>query len=278
MYCYHFREWLIFFYFYCVCGWIFESTYVSLRKKAFINRGFMHGPWLPLYGTGAILVLWITLPFHAQPLLVYFVGMIGATVLEYFTGAAMVKLFRVRYWDYSDQKIQLHGHICLTSSIAWGFLSLAMVYLIHKPVERFIFSLNEEVVSVFAFVVTVGMVYDFSVALRKALDIRDLILQAEAARKELEQHLEEKQRLMEAVSTFVKASIDEDMAERKEQIANRIEQRKETLEKILDDLENKSRKIIRHNPGAKLLTPMEHPLYMKERFFHAINQEKNEEN
>lgn len=146
MYSYHFREWLSFFYFYCVFGWCFESTYVSLKNRHLTNRGFLRGPWLPLYGSGAILVLWLTLPFQETPALVYVVGALGATVLEYATGETMVRLFKVRYWDYSGQKFQYRGHICLSSTIAWGFLSLLMVYVVHKPVEQFIFWMHEEVV------------------------------------------------------------------------------------------------------------------------------------
>ena len=82
MYSYHFREWLSFFYFYCIFGWCFESTYVSFKERHLMNRGFLKGPWLPLYGSGAILVLWLTLPFQETPVLVYVVGALGATVLE----------------------------------------------------------------------------------------------------------------------------------------------------------------------------------------------------
>ena len=64
MYSYHFREWLSFFYFYCIFGWCFESAYVSIKEQRLTNRGFLRGPWLPLYGSGEILVLWLTLPFR----------------------------------------------------------------------------------------------------------------------------------------------------------------------------------------------------------------------
>ena len=192
MYSYHFREWLSFFYFYCIFGWCFESTYVSVKDRHLTNRGFLRGPWLPLYGSGAILVLWLTLPFQETPALVYVVGAIGATVLEYVTGEAMVRLFKVRYWDYSSQKFQYRGHICLSSTIAWGFLSLLMVYAVHKPVEQFIFWMHEEVVSVLTFGITVCIVYDFSNAFRKAMDLRELLIQAELLCGELEKRAAEK--------------------------------------------------------------------------------------
>lgn len=222
MYSYHFREWLSFFYFYCIFGWCFESAYVSLKSRHLVNRGFLKGPWLPLYGSGAILVLWLTLPFQETPVLVYLVGALGATVLEFFTGEAMVRLFKVRYWDYSNQKIQYKGHICLSSSIAWGFLSLLMVYVVHKPVESFIFWMHEEVVSVLTFGITVFIVYDFSNAFRNAMDLRELLIQAEQIRDELEQRAAEKKRVLEAAATFTKAVMEESLEAKKEQLSQYV--------------------------------------------------------
>ena len=91
----------------------------------------------------------------------------------------MVRLFKVRYWDYSNQHFQYKGHICLSSSIAWGFLSIAMVYGIQPQVERFVFWMNQEFVSVATFLITVCMVYDFSEAFREAMDLRHMLEQAE---------------------------------------------------------------------------------------------------
>lgn len=264
MYSYHFREWLSFFYFYCIFGWCFESTYVSFKDRHPINRGFLKGPWLPLYGSGAILVLWLTLPFQKTPVLVYVVGALGATVLEYVTGEVMVRLFKVRYWDYSSQKFQYRGHICLSSSVAWGFLSLLMVYVVHKPVEQFIFWMHEEVVSVLTFGITVCIVYDFSNAFRKAMDLRELLIQAELLCAELEQRAAEKRRLLEAAATFAKAAVEERIEEKKE----RVEQSKEELlgkmECEIDRLQKKQEQLrermiqsaghlLMHNPGFRLM-------------------------
>lgn len=138
MYTYHWYQWLAFFYIYCFFGWIFESTYVSLRKHCFINRGFLRLPLLPIYGSGAVLILWVSLPVQDSLPLVYFTGMLAATMLEYITGYLMERFFKMRYWDYSDQHFHLHGYICLSSSIAWGFLSLFLTEIIHPPISQFI--------------------------------------------------------------------------------------------------------------------------------------------
>lgn len=215
MYEYSISQWFIFFYIYCFLGWCFESAYVSIRKKQFVNRGFMKGPLLPLYGSGAIVVLFAALPFRQLPVMVYVTGMTAATILEYAVGVIMEKLFRVRYWDYSDQKFNVQGHICLSSSIAWGFLSLAMIYGMHKPIERFVLSMPSIVVSVGALLISMAAAADFMESLKTALDIRDLIIQAENMRVELG-HMK---RRIEIIDTVVRAELES----RSEQLVERLE-------------------------------------------------------
>lgn len=142
MYTYAWYHWITFFYLYCFFGWIFESAYVSLKQGRFVNRGFLRLPMLPLYGTGAVMMLWVSLPVKEHLVLVYFSGVIAATLLEYVTGWAMEQLFKVKYWDYSNQRFNLNGYICLSSSIAWGFLTILMTEVIHRPIERLVLGMN----------------------------------------------------------------------------------------------------------------------------------------
>ena len=105
MYIYHANQWLFIFFVYCFIGWCFESTVVSVSKRKLVNRGFMHGPYLPLYGSGAIVVLFAALPVQNSKILVFIVGALAATILEYITGVCMEALFKVRYWDYSNKTV-----------------------------------------------------------------------------------------------------------------------------------------------------------------------------
>ena len=93
-------------------------------KRTLGEQGIYEISFLPIYGSGAIIVLIFTLPYRTNAVAVFFMGMISATILEYVTGVVMEKLFHVRYWDYSNQKLNLNGHICLTSSLAWGVFSV----------------------------------------------------------------------------------------------------------------------------------------------------------
>lgn len=169
MYTYNWYQWLAFFYIYCFFGWIFESTYVSLKQRHFVNRGFLRIPMLPLYGSGAVMMLWVSLPFKNNLFLVYISGVIAATALEYVTGYVMEQLFKIRYWDYSNQKFQIHGYICLSSSIAWGFLTILMTELIHEPISRIVLNFNPNILLFCVFAVTVLFTADAYESTKEAL-------------------------------------------------------------------------------------------------------------
>ena len=169
MYTYTWYQWLAFFYVYCFLGWIFESTYVSLKQKRLVNRGFLRLPMLPLYGSGAVMMLWVSLPVRDSLPLVYISGFIAATALEYVTGAVMERLFKVRYWDYSSQPFQLHGYICLSSSIAWGFLTIFMTDVIHDPIARTVLAVPPVILLICDFVISVLFTADAYESIKAAL-------------------------------------------------------------------------------------------------------------
>lgn len=185
MYSYSIIQWLFFFYFYCFVGWCFESTYVSIKSRKLTNRGFMRGPFLPIYGSGAIMMLVVSMPFQDSLFLTYVAGCVGATALEYVTGVTMEALFKVRYWDYSNQRFNFQGHICLGSTLAWGLLTILMTEFVHVPVERLVLSISNQVLTVVTLVLTAGIFADFALSFKAAIDLRNVLIRMEQAKKEL---------------------------------------------------------------------------------------------
>ena len=186
MYDYNPWQWLLIFYVYCVCGWIFESTVVSVRQRRFVNRGFLKGPMLPIYGFGATIMLHVSLPLMGHPVMIYFAGLVTATAFEYVVGVLMESLFKVKYWDYSDQKFQFQGRICLESSLAWGLLSLLLAYILHKPVARFITSLQTGTTIAAASVTSVWFIYDTVTSAKAAFEFASVLTELEKLRAEAE--------------------------------------------------------------------------------------------
>ncbi|MBS5522636.1 MAG: hypothetical protein KHX56_10230 [Clostridiales bacterium] len=187
MYTYTWYQWLLFFYFYCFVGWIFESAYVSVKKRKFVNRGFLHAPMLPLYGSGAIVILFVAIPVRSQWYLVFLLGALAATALEYVTGVAMEAMFKVRYWDYSDKKLNFQGQICLSSSLAWGVLSVLLTEVIHRPVERWVTEkipvMAEMIIAV---AISVIFVADTAVSFADAWKLRTILEKMTAIKADIE--------------------------------------------------------------------------------------------
>ena len=250
MYTYARYHWLTFFYIYCFCGWVFESTYVSLKQHHFVNRGFLRLPMLPLYGTGAVMMLWVSLPVKNNLFLVYCSGVVAATLLEYVTGYVMERLFKVRYWDYSNQKFNLHGYICLTSSIAWGFLTIFMTEVIHKPIEHFVLNLPPALEWCLLGAVSGCFVMDTIQSTKEALSLAKALESVAKLRAELEemqvqlallkaetaQNIENaKKELRVAVAENVEAG-KEKAAARREALEEAVAAHKETVAARRDEL------------------------------------------
>jgi uncharacterized membrane protein len=145
----------------------------------------MRGPFLPIYGSGAIMMLVVSMPFHDNVVLTYVAGFIGATALEYVTGVVMEALFKVRYWDYSKKKFNFQGHICLGSSIAWGFFTIIMTEHVQVRVERIVFSIPEQALTIVTVVLTALIFSDFSLSFKAAIDLRIVLERMEQAKDEM---------------------------------------------------------------------------------------------
>ncbi len=236
MYSYTMVQWLFFFYFYCLFGWCFESAYVSLKNRHLVNRGFMRGPFLPLYGSGAVMMLVVSMPFQHNLILTYIAGCIGATALEYVTGVVMEALFKVRYWDYSNQKFNFQGHICLSSTLAWGGLTILMTRVVHKPVEQLVLSIPEGVLSAVTYVLTVYIVADFTLSFKTAIDLRDILLKMEAAKEELER-VQKRLDVIIAVSNEEREMKRQERSQKADELVADIEERLGSLkEKIQNEV------------------------------------------
>ncbi len=229
MYTYDLPQWLMFFYVYCFAGWIFESAYVTLRTKHFVNRGFLRAPMLPLYGTGAVVMLWVSIPVRGNLVLTYFAGVIGATVLEYVVGVGMEALFKVKYWDYSDQRFHFQGIICLSSSIAWGFLTLLLTEVIHRPIERWVLGMPDLMLGLFLGSVSTVFVSDTIVSVKAALDLRKMLEGMTRVRAELE--------AMQVQLSLAKMETRDQVEEFRENVEERRRRYQEAKRKFTERLE-----------------------------------------
>jgi len=237
-------QWICFFFIYGFLGWCYESAYVSFKHKQWVNRGFVRGPLLPLYGSGAILLLFVTIPFRENLFLMFVSGAIGATILEYVTGVAMEALFKVRYWDYSKRKFNFQGHICLAATTLWGVFAIVIVKVVHRPIEHLVMSLPETMVEIFVMVVTVVFAADFALSFKAAMDIRDVLIKLEEVQREMERM----QKRLDVILAFAEDSREQvvmNTYERLDELTESLEERFARVKELREKLDAKIEEEIR---------------------------------
>lgn len=291
MYNYNLFEWMFFFFIYCFFGWCIESTIVSVNKRHFVNRGFLQLPMLPLYGSGAVLILWITLPFQGNIIMIYLLGLTGATILEYFTGWAMESLFKMKYWDYTGQKFQLKGRICLSSSLFWGVLSVALTEFIHPPIEKWVFSLNSALIIIISIIISITMLADTIVSAKAALDLAKVLERLSAAKEDIDHIVEQLEELKDSAQlqleelkentqlqiSALKETATKQTQERIEALKNRLSELTEQREIEFKKLGFFKSHLIKGHPtsySAKFNTSLKE---LKERLNNRVKKDKNEQ-
>lgn len=187
-YGYTIAQWMFFFFFYSFFGWVWECFYVSIQEKPphFVNRGFMRGPFLPLYGCGGVMMMVVSAPFQHQLVWVFIAGFFGATVLELVTGILMESLFKVRYWDYEGKFLNFHGYICFEASVAWGVMTVLMDVLMHPGMKKLIALIPEQVLGPLTNILFFLCAVDFGMSFKAAIDLRNVLVRMEKLAKELE--------------------------------------------------------------------------------------------
>lgn len=137
---YHF---VLYFVFYSFAGWIGEVGYAYKNQKKFVNRGFLHGPFCPMYGACMLTILLLFGRFSNLNTFQFFViATILTAIIEYFTGLILEKLFNQKWWDYTEDPFNLHGRICLHFSLMFGVLTTLGVKFIHPIIASILNSFN----------------------------------------------------------------------------------------------------------------------------------------
>ena len=127
---------ILYFFTYGLLGWCTEVAYAAVKEKTFVNRGFLNGPICPIYGVGVSAVICFLMPLSGNLPVLYAASTILVTVLEGLTGYFMDKIFHHKWWDYSNQPLNIGGYVCLVFSLVWGVACVAIVRIIHPFVHK----------------------------------------------------------------------------------------------------------------------------------------------
>ena len=126
------------FFIYSTLGWILESLYVSIRYKKVANRGFLIGPYCPIYGCGSILIILYLNQYKNNAITIFLLGLLLCSILEYITSYLMEKIFKARWWDYSDKLFNLNGRVCGENALLFGLGSVFIIYILNPIINKFL--------------------------------------------------------------------------------------------------------------------------------------------
>lgn len=170
---------------YSFMGWCLETVYATIRKKEFINRGFLSGPFCPIYGFAILSIIVLLKPIENNYIFLFLGSIFLTSIIEYITGYVLETAFDSTWWDYSDEPYNLYGRICLKFSIIWGLISILILKVIHPYIE-YIVNLIPKNPGIFLFYITLlYFILDFIITILTILKLKSLLTQLITAYSEL---------------------------------------------------------------------------------------------
>ena len=176
---------------YSFLGWCCEGVYCSLGRGEWINRGFLTGPFCPIYGVGAVAALAFLKFLPPSVLVVFLGGMVITSALEYVTSWLMEKLFNARWWDYSKRAFNINGRVCLLNSTLFGLLCLFLYFDLNPRIEQLLGMFNMDFKWGFLVAFFLYFAVDLALAVKSALGINIRLKVLTEIREELQEKYEE---------------------------------------------------------------------------------------
>lgn len=174
---------------YSFLGWVIEVTHVALHTKKIINRGFLLGPIIPIYGFSSVIMVLYLSNYKDNPLTIFLLAVTICSFIEYMVSYIMEKIFDARWWDYSNRKFNVNGRICLTNAFLFGVLSLLLIYIINPYLESIILKLDIKFLNTITFILLVLFIIDFIISNYVTFKLKDDIKKLQ---KDITEELKEK--------------------------------------------------------------------------------------
>lgn len=196
-----------FFYFviYSFLGWISETTYCYIRNKKFINRGFLMGPFCPIYGVGAVLIIKFLNGYGANLIYLFFISVVIAAVVEYITSYLLEKIFNLSLWDYSQNKWNLNGRICALNLTLFGLLSVLLIWVVHPVVKKLLLEVPSGVLLAVGSLLIIYFLLDLAITVKA---LRKIDFAAFECQLKLEELVSLKSKLIEDMQLEYREKFD----------------------------------------------------------------------
>ncbi len=169
---------------YSFLGYLCEIVCSSIKQKKLVNRGFLCGPYCPIYGVGSLFILFLLLRFKEDPVLVYILGAIITSALEYVTSFILEKIFHNKWWDYSDEKFNINGRIFLFNTLLFGLGSLVIIYTGNDIITKILSLFSPLAIKITAYSLLAIFILDIIYSCLIAYNLRNRIIICEELKSE----------------------------------------------------------------------------------------------
>ncbi len=248
--------WIAYFFIYSFLGWLVEVLHAYKKSGTWVNRGFIKGPFCPIYGFGALLILTILSPIQESILTLLIGAVLLITLLEFVTGLMLESLFGAKWWDYHDEKFHIKGYVCPKYSILFGLLAVFTINGIHPLMESLLDRLSLNAVQTLGLILLTYLTVDFVQTVLEIIGLNRLL-------KDIQQKMEELKQL-EIRETLLKER--KETLEKMEKQVEEVEQRLNILKEHFKELKIEYETMLRAGLGRyrRILTAF--PKFQSKRF------------
>lgn len=148
-----------------IIGFIYEELFCLIVDKEIVYRGFLYGPYLPVYGFGAIIMIPLLKKYKKNPIIIFFAAMIITGIVEYITGYAMLEIYNKRWWDYTGLFLNIDGHVCLRSVLTFAIGAIMLIYTIEPLLSKLISNKDRFNLLFISTMIVAIFIIDFSLTL-----------------------------------------------------------------------------------------------------------------
>lgn len=243
-------------------GWVYESTLCSVKERKWINRGMLRGPICPIYGFGALAIIFSLRNVMHNPMALFFSSMVVTCTLEYVTSYVLEKIFHTKWWDYSYMKFQINGRVCLAGALVFASLSMLLMYLVHPYILAHLEQLDIQFRAGVAITLLGVFVVDIATTLHSLLKMNQHVKEIHAQIVEIRAELEEK---LQSASDDLRETLQAEAEEHIGAVVERLENRKTSFKHMF-----------RAYPDATSLEYPEGFIRLKERHKELMKRIKNQ--
>lgn len=229
---------ICYFFLYSLLGWAMESIYISVGQRRLVNTGFLYGPFCPIYGFGAVVLYVLLIHLQGKPVLIFFTGFFVLSVWEYFVGFLLEKIFKTKYWDYSNNRFNLNGRVCLLNSIYWGFLSVFFIEIWNPLVETQLNKVPEDIILYIDIILTAYIIIDMILSSIKASNLSKRIKKLIQLGDNLKEKLEEMKKTSSEKQKVALQKIIDDLKLRQKVMRQKVDRQVLNLKKAFPSVQS----------------------------------------